>query len=106
MSQKILLEVELNDSWDDYGITDNINDELMLEDLWPYEWRKDGIINITLKRDYNILKQYLIAHKFSCPYNLDNICIMNELTEGNENKNCNGKCEYVDNFLNCCSKHK
>lgn len=41
--KKILIEVTLDDSWDEY---DGINHDLFIEDLFPIEHRKDGVLKI------------------------------------------------------------
>lgn len=48
--RRILVEVELDDSWDDYFEPDkaelSVDPKLLIEDLFPFERRMDGVTNI------------------------------------------------------------
>lgn len=48
--RRILVEVELDDSWDDYFEPDkselSVDPKLLVEDLFPFERRMDGVTNI------------------------------------------------------------
>lgn len=49
-TKHILVEVELDDSWDDYFEPDkselSVDPKLLIEDLFPFERRMDGVTNI------------------------------------------------------------
>lgn len=42
---KIFLEIDVDDTWDDY-VNGNIHPDLIAEDIFPIECRKDGIISV------------------------------------------------------------
>lgn len=43
MKHKILLEVTVNEDWSEY-VDGSMNKELIAEDLFPYEARKEGVL--------------------------------------------------------------
>lgn len=43
MKHKILLEVTVNEDWNEY-VDGSMNKELIAEDLFPYEARKEGVL--------------------------------------------------------------
>ena len=49
-TRHILVEVELDDGWDDYFELDkselSVDPKLLIEDLFPFEQRMDGVTNI------------------------------------------------------------
>lgn len=45
MKHKILLEVTVNEDWNEY-VDGFMNKELIAEDLFPYEARKEGITSV------------------------------------------------------------
>ena len=51
--RQILVEVELDDSWNDYFEPDkaelSVDPKLLIEDLFPFERRMDGVTNIKFK---------------------------------------------------------
>lgn len=45
MQHRILLEVEVNEEWNEY-VNGSMNPELIAEDLFPIEARKEGVLNV------------------------------------------------------------
>lgn len=45
MKHKILLEVTVNEDWNEY-VDGSMNKELIAEDLSPYEARKEGVLSV------------------------------------------------------------
>ena len=45
MKHKILLEVTVNEDWSEY-VDGSMNKELIAEDLFPYEARKEGVLSV------------------------------------------------------------
>ena len=45
MKHKILLEVTVNEDWNEY-VDGYMNKELIAEDLFPYETRKEGVLSV------------------------------------------------------------
>ena len=45
MKHKILLEVTVNEDWNEY-VNGSMNPELIAEDLFPIEARKEGVLNV------------------------------------------------------------
>lgn len=45
MKHKILLEVTVNEDWNEY-VDGPMNKELIAEDLFPYEARKEGVLSV------------------------------------------------------------
>lgn len=66
--KKILIEVTLDDSWDEY---DGINNELLIEDLFPIEQRKDGVLKIEVSPLARLLS--LVKDMRDCQRRLDRI---------------------------------
>lgn len=45
MKHKILLKVTVNEDWNEY-VDGYMNKELIAEDLFPYEARKEGVLSV------------------------------------------------------------
>lgn len=45
MKHKILLEVTVNEDWNEY-VDGSMNKELIAEDLFSYEARKEGVLSV------------------------------------------------------------
>lgn len=45
MKHKILLEVTVNEDWNEY-VDGSMNKELIAEDLFHYEARKEGVLSV------------------------------------------------------------
>ena len=45
MKHKILLEVTVNEDWNEY-VDGSMNKELIAKDLFPYEARKEGVLSV------------------------------------------------------------